>query len=502
MSMRIARGSIAAAAVAVAVLAGVLFISSAAPTYPLSADFSSAQGLFPGAAVQVLGITVGSVTAVRNLGNHVAVSMKIDAGTSIPAQAHASLVAEQLLGEPDVQLTPAYTGGPRLSPGSAIPEVRTSVPVSANRMLKSLQAYLAKIDPAATGSLVHYLAQDLNGQGAALNSLIHNAAGTLRLLAAKGTKIGKMETALAQLTAALRSHTATITALIQDYDAVSSVVAANRTQLAQGITELVKMSNDLSALLDPNLQTIQREVPVITTAGRTLDRNLASLDETLSASVALFSAAGRAYDPAHRWLNLNNQLPPGTAGSVVTGLIRDRLAGVCRRLLAHHAQGLSPAEVATLRRCGNPYSGYFDPILGYVPELLSRLSGSSSGSSSGSASGASTPTAQQLFAKGLAAIPGLSSVERSSLAGAKPLQQPPGSSSSAPNLVPPTSSRGKGKSPTNPGSGSDLLGSPDKLLGPLPNLPGAGGARHGGTRHAAGGGFASSVISWIEGVFL
>ncbi len=514
MSKRSLRRMLSVAAVAVAVLGGLLVVSSSSPAYPLSADFASAQGLFPGAAVKVLGVTVGSVTDVQNVGDHVRVSMKIDAGTIVPAAVHASLVAEQLLGEPSVDLAPAFTGGRRLAPGNVIPEAHTSVPVSANQMLRAMQSFLGKINPQATGDLVHYLAQDLRGQGAGLNSLIHNAAGTLQLLAAKGDEIGNLETALARLTGALRSHTAAITALIQEYDTVSSVVAANHTQLAQGITELVNMSGQLAALLDPNLSTIQQEVPVITTAGRTIDRNIASLDETMSSAVALFAAAGRAYDPTHHWLNLNNQLPPGLAGSIVAGLVRDRLAGVCRRLLAHHSQGLSAAQIATLKRCGNPYSGFFDGILGYVPGIIGRLAGASgSGGSSasagpsGSAAGSGgtsrsvAPTAAQLFATGLGAIPGLSSSERSSLAGA----QPPGTAQpgTAPGTAQPgTASPGRSSTGTSPGTapgtaqpgtgpGTGLLGSPDQLLGPLPKVApggGAGGPAGGGANAGGGGG--------------
>ena len=43
----------------------------------------------------------------------------------------------------------------------------------------------------------------------------------------------------------------------------------------------------------------------MTTVGRTLDRNLSSVDEILQNGNNLFQGAERAYDPNYNWLDLN-----------------------------------------------------------------------------------------------------------------------------------------------------------------------------------------------------
>jgi phospholipid/cholesterol/gamma-HCH transport system substrate-binding protein len=105
------------------------------PTYPINVNYSSAPGLFTGAAVDVLGVKVGTVTEVRNTGDKVHVVLAVDQGTKVPAGAFASLVAPQLLGSPDVDLNPGYTGGPALGAGATIPEDHTAVPVSTEEVL-------------------------------------------------------------------------------------------------------------------------------------------------------------------------------------------------------------------------------------------------------------------------------------------------------------------------------------------------------------------------------
>ena len=136
-----------------AVVVGVE-VTKGAPTYPINVVYSSAPGLFTGAAVDVLGVKVGTVTNVQNVGDKVDVTLAVDQGTHIPCAAFASLVAAQLLGSPDVDLNPGYTGGPFLASGATIPQDHTAVPVSTDELLKELQHTLDAINPHAVGNLV------------------------------------------------------------------------------------------------------------------------------------------------------------------------------------------------------------------------------------------------------------------------------------------------------------------------------------------------------------
>ena len=131
----------------------------------------------------------------------------------------------------------------------------------------------------------------------------------------------------------------------------------------------------------------------VTTVGRTLDRNLSSVDEILQNGNNLFQGAERAYDPTYNWLDLNLATAPGVTGAYIAGLLRDRLAGICRRIVANHSTGLSAAVIATLNQCGNPSSGFFDPLLNDIPTILDTLSG-----------GSGSATAQSLLQQGLTQI--------------------------------------------------------------------------------------------------
>ncbi|HWD56291.1 MAG TPA: MlaD family protein [Acidimicrobiales bacterium] len=384
------------AVAAVVIVAGVVIgveVTKGTPTYPVNVVYTSAPGLFAGAAVDVLGVKVGSVTNVVNVGDKVHVTLAVDQGTKIPTSAFASLVAPQLLGSPDVDLNPGYTGGPSLPANATIGQDHTAVPVSTDEVLKELQRTLKALNPHAVGSLVSNLATDLDGQGQNLNKLIASAAGTVQLLAEKGNDLGQLNGTLGQLTGTLDTDTAQIEQLIQQYDTVSTTVAQHSGQLNDAITQLSDASSSLVTLLVPNITPLEADVGTVTTVGRTLDRNLANVDEILLNGNNLFHGAQRAYDSNYNWLNLNLDLSPGVTGAYLAGLLRDRLAGICRRLAANHSSGLSSSVLATLNLCGDPSSSFFDPLINEIPTLINTLTGQSSAA-----------TAQSLLQKGLQQI--------------------------------------------------------------------------------------------------
>jgi phospholipid/cholesterol/gamma-HCH transport system substrate-binding protein len=406
--------------------------SGGTSSYVVKADFANGVDLYPSSPVTVLGVNVGTVSTVENQADHVLVTMRINDKYRIPSGASAAIVGQSLLGERYIQFSPSYTGGPQLVDGSHVPLSRTTVPVSSDEVLAGLKKFLGAINPNGAADLVTNLAQVLGGNGAQLNDLIHNAAGTLQLLADKGNDLGQLNGALAQLTGALDTRTQSITQLIHDYNTVSAVLIQNGGQtLGDTITQLNNASAQVADLLSPNLAGLQDDIGVLTTAGRTLDRNLASLDQANAASVKLFAAAHRAYDPQGNWLRLNIQGDPNTTSSLIESRMRDRLSGVCRRL---EAKGM---KNPTLDNCSQVGTHYFDPILNAVPCILNQQSGPGC-----------SPAA--LFGAGVNAIPGLTPAQRAQAS------QGPAPAPGSPS----------GASPAGPSSPSLTV---PPLLPPMPN---------------------------------
>jgi hypothetical protein len=112
----------------------------------------------------------------------------------------------------------------------------------------------------------------------------------------------------------------------------------------------------LTGLLERHGQDLPADVEVLAQAGSTLEINIDRLQSTLSDTVRLFETAERAYDPEHRMLRVNDQINQSLTQDLIASRLRDRLAGICRRL--------------ALPVCSDPASDFFAGLTELLPSLL------------------------------------------------------------------------------------------------------------------------------------
>jgi phospholipid/cholesterol/gamma-HCH transport system substrate-binding protein len=348
-----------AAALGVALVAGLagcgLVRQADEGRYRLTARFDRGIGVYPGSPVRVIGINVGTVIRVEPRGDQVEVVMAVDDDQKIPADATATIVPLSLLGERYIQIGPAYQGGPALAPGDVITDTR--VPAEFDELLRSIQDLAGAIDPDSASDLVTRMATLLDGQGADINELLEEGAGTMELVADKADEIGDIVTSLADLSATLRDRTGSVTTLLRNYNLLAEVLVENRDDLDATITQLDRSVVALTGLLERHGEDLPDDVAVLAQTGSTLEANIDRLQSTLSSTVRLFQAADRAYEPERNMLRLTNQVDMGLTGELIAARLRDRLAGICRRL--------------GLEVCSDPAAAFFTDLVSLVPDLLS-----------------------------------------------------------------------------------------------------------------------------------
>ena len=114
--LRLPSRTVVVVIVLLAVVVGVIrLLGSGGNEYTLY--FSEAKGLYPGNAVDVIGVQVGTVQQVVPEANAVRVTIKVDSGVTIPADAKAAITTPSLVPVRHIALSPAYVGGPE--PGTA-----------------------------------------------------------------------------------------------------------------------------------------------------------------------------------------------------------------------------------------------------------------------------------------------------------------------------------------------------------------------------------------------
>ncbi len=132
----------------------------------VTARFTDAAGLFTGNDVGVLGVRVGEVTEITPRGDRVDVTLRIDSGVKIPADAGAVVVSRSVATDRYVELTPVYDSGPVMRSGTVLDQNRTRSPVEFDQLLESLRR----------------ISDDLSGEGddaKPVNDLLEVGAKTL-----------------------------------------------------------------------------------------------------------------------------------------------------------------------------------------------------------------------------------------------------------------------------------------------------------------------------------
>ena len=108
-------------------------------TYTVTAYFEKAIGLFPNSDVDVLGVPVGTVTAVDPQGPTVKVTMEISDEHKVPADAFAQIVPISVIADRFIQLHPPYTDGDVLPDGAVLGVDRTQIPAELDDVFKQLK---------------------------------------------------------------------------------------------------------------------------------------------------------------------------------------------------------------------------------------------------------------------------------------------------------------------------------------------------------------------------
>jgi hypothetical protein len=110
-------------------------------------------------------------------------------------------------------------------------------------------------------------------------------------------------------------------------------------------------------------------VRILATASGTVAANADNVKITLASTVKLFRAAGRAYERRTNSLRVNNQLSPELTSDILAGRLRDRIAGLCRRL--------------GIAACSDPASPLLNEVAGLLPGILRGTDEAAGGPSSG-----------------------------------------------------------------------------------------------------------------------
>lgn len=254
--------------------------------YSVFAIFPDAGGVFTNQEVTYRGITVGAVGSMDVVDKGVRIELEIKKGVDIPEEnIEARVMFKSAVGEQFVDLLPASDDPPYLQDGSEIPIEQTSIPVSTQELLTTLEAVLRGVPPEALRGAVESLGLGLSGRGSDLATILESTADLAEVFAERapevegilmnGTKVGRafLESrndfiravgALVPVSESLRASTPDLHRLLVGAnitaDELLALIRENRGDLNEALIELGEL-NKIQAGHADDLNRILAHLP-------------------------------------------------------------------------------------------------------------------------------------------------------------------------------------------------------------------------------------------------
>lgn len=251
------------------------------------AMFESTVGLYPGSEVQVLGVPVGKVTAVKPDGESVRVSMKLESGQAVESDTAAVIIAPTLVSDRFVQLTKPFDGGVKLKAGTTIDREDTAVPVEIDDLYASLTDVATKLGPNganANGSLSELLdvaAKNLDGQGTGINQMIDEFGKSTGALADSDDDLFATIANFKEFNDMLVANDTGVANVNRQFASVTEYLAADREDMADAITNLGGALAILDDFISENRGNLKTSVDNLLGPTQVLVKQKESLEESV-----------------------------------------------------------------------------------------------------------------------------------------------------------------------------------------------------------------------------
>ena len=235
--------------------------------YSVLATFPDAGGVFTNQEVTYRGITVGQVGKMSVVREGVEIELLIKEGTKIPADdVEARVMFKSAVGEQFVDILPGSDDAPYLEDGSKIPLEQTSIPVSTQDLLATLQAVLEGVPPEALKGAIDSAGEGLAGRGDDIATILDSMARLAELFAERAPEVRGILRNGSEVGAAFVASREDFAAAIRDLVIVSETLEGSTDDLHRLLVGANLTSKELVGLIRdsrPDLHQTIREIAEI-----------------------------------------------------------------------------------------------------------------------------------------------------------------------------------------------------------------------------------------------
>jgi len=297
---------------------------AAAAGRTMSAEFPAVVGVHPGSDVRILGVKVGTVTAVVPRGDRVLVHLRYDG--ELPADVAAVIVPPSIVSDRYIQLAPVYTGGPVLPDGAHI--TRTGVPMELDDVYRALDQLNRDLGPQGAnsgGALSRLIATgraNLEGNGPALNATLEGASKALSTLASGRQDLFSSVENLQRFTSMLARNDEQVQAFNKTLSSVAEQLAADAGELEVALRKLSHALAELAGFVRDNRALLASNVEALVDITNVLIRQQQAMIDVLDVAPLALSNLGLSYNPLTGTTDTrNNATGPHNAAAYICSLM-------------------------------------------------------------------------------------------------------------------------------------------------------------------------------------
>ena len=341
------------------IVAGFVAVTRSDPGTRLTVQFTDTTGLYVGNDVQVIGVSIGKVTAIRPHGRRVDVDVSVN--SPISARAGAVIMQGSLVTDRFVEITPAYTSGTRLHDGAVIPTARTQSPANTDDIMGALDDLLVALDGRtkdgkSIGDLLDVGARQLDGKGKQISAALKASSAAMSTLDGNEDDLAAITDNLSSLSGLLARRDSTLNRLIGSVNESTGVLSDQRQELDRTLAALVKLSATTTAFVHNNKNLIGDNLDKANKTLKIAVDNKAGLEEAFDLNPLVAENLWRAFDPVTRRDRIRvNVRETGPFSNVVR-------SDICTLFLQENCETLVNPDG----------TGLFDPLFDLPTTLIPR----------------------------------------------------------------------------------------------------------------------------------
>ncbi|WP_431965193.1 MCE family protein [Nocardia sp. bgisy134] len=273
-------GVIAAGFVALLLVGSSVVSEARLADKTIKAEFAQAAGLRPGATVDVSGIEVGQVRAVRLAGDKVVVDLRVRRDLRLGPNARAAIKMSTILGRLHVELTPGDGKG---LPDNVIRLSNTSVPYNLGKVIqdpqyKSSFERIERIDPGKLRQALDVLDQQMGDSPQLTVAALDSIGALAKVINDRRDEVDTLLKSMDQVSQLVADNQNSVLLLLTRGEAIGNAVALRQDLLRQLLDNVAALSALLQEMGVENNDQLGPLIQNLNTMTEGLEKNRENLD--------------------------------------------------------------------------------------------------------------------------------------------------------------------------------------------------------------------------------